>query len=100
VDETSFLAAAATHPTEFATGITDLTPGRPARLLEVKHGRSGAVLAGWLTERDQAWKQRVATASLDPFRGYAVRHEALIIRVGCKDSPPLCRGRPVKLRAA
>jgi hypothetical protein len=42
----------------------------------------------------------VATASLDPFRGYAVRHEALINRVGWKDPPPVCRSRPVKLRAA
>jgi transposase len=71
VDETTFLAAAPTHPTEFATGITDLTPGRPARLLEVRRGRSGAVLAGWLAERDQPWKQHIVTASLDPFRGYA-----------------------------
>lgn len=71
VDETTFLAAAPTHPTEFATGITDLTPGRPARLLEVKRGRSGGVLAAWLAGRDQAWKQRIRTASLDPFRGYS-----------------------------
>jgi transposase len=71
VDETTFLAAAPTHTTEFATGITDLTPGRPARLLEITRGRSGAVLANWLAERDQQWKQRIVTASLDPFRGYA-----------------------------
>jgi transposase len=71
VDETTFLAAAPTHPTEFATGITDLTPGRPARLLEVKQGRSAAVLADWLAERDQGWKRHIATASLDPFRGYS-----------------------------
>jgi hypothetical protein len=51
------------------TGITDLTAGRPARLLELKRGRCGAVLADWLAERDQQWKQRIATASLDPFRG-------------------------------
>jgi transposase len=71
VDETTFLAAAPTHPTEFATGITDLTPGRPARLLDVARGRSGPVLAGWLAVRDQQWKQHIRTASLDPFRGYA-----------------------------
>jgi transposase len=28
-------------------------------------------LAGWLADRDPAWRQRVVTASLDPFRGYA-----------------------------
>jgi hypothetical protein len=37
---------------------------------------------------------------LDPFRGYAVRHEAPVIRVGWKDPPPGCRSSPVKLRAA
>jgi hypothetical protein len=51
-----------------ATGIADLTPGRPARLLDVVEGRSGTVLAGWLGECAEQWKARVATASLDPFR--------------------------------
>src|SRR5918911_2177064 len=35
VDETAFLRATGTHPTLFATGIADLSPGRPARLLDV-----------------------------------------------------------------
>ena len=55
----------------YATGIADLTPGRPARLLDVVAGRSGVVLAAWLHERDDEWKAQIATASLDPFRGYA-----------------------------
>ena len=71
VDETAFLRATGAHPTLFATGIADLTPGRPARLLDVVEGRSGTVLAQWLHERAQEWKTAVATASLDPFRGYA-----------------------------
>lgn len=71
VDETAFLRATGTHPTMYATGIADLTPGRPARLLDVVPGRSGVVLAGWLGERDDDWKSHVKTASLDPFRGYA-----------------------------
>jgi transposase len=71
VDETSFLRATGQHPTVYATGIADLTPGRPARLLDVVDGRSGPVLAGWLADRDPAWRARVVTASLDPFRGYA-----------------------------
>jgi putative transposase len=29
-----------------------------------------------------------------------VRHEALLVRVGCETPPPGCRGSPVKLRAA
>jgi len=71
VDETAFLRATGAHPTLFATGIADLTPGRPARLLDVVEGRSGTVLAQWLHERAQECKTAVATASLDPFRGYA-----------------------------
>ena len=71
VDETSFLRATGTHPTLYATGIADLTPGRPARLLDVVAGRSGRVLRGWLADRDQSWRAAIVTASLDPFRGYA-----------------------------
>jgi transposase len=71
VDETAFLRATGTHPTLFATGIADLTPGRPARLLDVVKGRSGSVLAGWLGDQPPAWRAAVSTASLDPFRGYA-----------------------------
>jgi transposase len=71
VDETSFLRATGAHPTQFATGIAELTPGRPARLLDVVEGRSGTVLAGWLADREPDWRAGVGTASLDPFRGYA-----------------------------
>jgi transposase len=71
VDETAYLRANATRSTTFATGIADLTPGRPARLLDVVEGRSGSVLAAWLADRDSAWRAGISTASLDPFRGYA-----------------------------
>jgi transposase len=71
VDETAYLRATATHATTFATGIADLSPGRPARLLDVVEGRSGTVLADWLGEQDPVWRAGIATASLDPFRGYA-----------------------------
>jgi transposase len=72
VDETSFLRATGQHPTAYATGIADMTPGRSARLLDVVAGRSGPVLADWLAGRDPTWRQRITTASLDPFRGYAL----------------------------
>lgn len=71
VDETTFLSAAPTHPTEFATGITDVTPGRPTRVLELTRGRSGTVLSRWLAARDDTWRAQARTASLDPLRGYA-----------------------------
>jgi hypothetical protein len=51
VDETAYLRANATRSTTFATGIADLTPGRPARLLDVVEGRSGTVLADGLAEQ-------------------------------------------------
>ena len=73
VDETAFLAATATHATEFVTGIVDLTghPGRPARLLDVVPGRSGKALSDWVSARDQSWRDGITVAALDPFRGYA-----------------------------
>jgi len=60
--------------TAFGTGIVDLTPvadGRPARLLDVVPGRTGTVYAAWIAEREQAWRDRIELAALDPFRGYA-----------------------------
>ncbi len=68
VDETAFLAASAAHPTEFVTGIVDL---RAPRLLDVVPGRSGNVLSTWLSARPQPWRERIRTAALDPYRGYA-----------------------------
>jgi hypothetical protein len=63
VDETSYLRATGAHPTEFATRIPDLTPGRTARLLDVVAGRSGTVLAAWLAEREPQWREAAVTAS-------------------------------------
>jgi hypothetical protein len=86
------------------TGMVDLTPdqrGRVrARLLDLQPGRSGNVYADWLLARGDTFRARVQVATLDPFHGYKVRHEAPVIRVGCKDPPPACRSRSVKLRAA
>ncbi len=56
---------------QFVTGVVDLTPGRPARLLDVVPGRSGTVYAAWIADREQAWRDAITFAALDPFRGYA-----------------------------
>jgi hypothetical protein len=69
VDETAFLAATALTGTRFATGIVALK-GR-ARPLDVVEGRSGPALCTWVSGRDQAWRDRVTVAALDPFRAYA-----------------------------
>jgi hypothetical protein len=48
VDETAYLRATGAQPTLFATGIADLTPGRPAWLFDVVDGRSAPCwAAGW-----------------------------------------------------
>jgi transposase len=45
-------------------------------------GRTGKVYADWIAAREQAWPDAIEVAALDPFRGYAVRHEAPTNRVG------------------
>ncbi len=41
LDEHAWRRGRVERPTQFATGIVDLTPGRPARLLDLVQGRSG-----------------------------------------------------------
>lgn len=56
------------------TGMVDLTRDEDgktrARLLDLVAGRSGPVYAGWLKERDPAFRAGVEIATLDPFQGY------------------------------
>jgi len=50
VEETAFLKATGCHPTLCATGIADLSPGRPARLLDVVPAAPARCSAGgWQT---------------------------------------------------
>jgi transposase len=92
VDEYAWQRANRTRHTQFATGIVDITPGRPARLLDVVPGRSAAAYCGWLARCSPAWREQVRTAALDPFRGYltalrtelpAARH---VLDVGARNS--------------
>ena len=73
VDETAYLAASATHPTLFVTGIVALPAyGRTAAcLLDVVPGRTKAAVQQWFSCRDAAWRAQIEVAALDPFRGYA-----------------------------
>ena len=56
------------------TGMVDLTRdqhGRTrARLLDLVPGRSGAAYAQWLKARNQAFRDGIGVATLDPFHGY------------------------------
>lgn len=80
VDETVFLSANGEHSTLFATGMVDTRPagGGPARLLDVVPNRSGKAVADWLDTRGRQWRDGIAVAALDPFRGY---HTALRSRL-------------------
>ena len=68
VDETAFLAANGRHHTVFVTGVVDVAA---PRLLDVVQGRSGNALSAWVSARPDQWREGIAVAALDPFRGYA-----------------------------
>ena len=70
VDEHAWQRANARRSTQWATGMVNLTPGRPARLLDVVPGRSGTVYRQWIAAQEPAWREAVRIAALDPFRGY------------------------------
>ena len=56
------------------TVIIDLSPVRtgsgPSRLLDMIEGRSKQAFQQWLTEQDQAWRQRVEIVAMDGFTGF------------------------------
>lgn len=68
IDETSFLAATATHPTMLVTGFVDLDRHR---LLDVVEGRTAAGVSAWLGARPAPWLAGIAAVTLDPYAGYA-----------------------------
>src|SRR6266545_84772 len=67
LDETSFLAANAQHPTLYVTGFVDIDRGR---LLDVVESRCGASVSGWLAAQHIGWRDGVQTVALDPHAGY------------------------------
>ncbi len=93
-----------------------------ARLLDLVPGRSGAVYADWLKERNETFRAGIKVATLDPFQGYKnalddeledaiavldafhvvkVRHEVLCLRMEVKDLHRLVvAAAGLKLRAA
>jgi transposase len=68
LDETAFLTATPTAPTQYVTGLVDLTRGR---LLDVVLDRTSSAVDGWLANRPAKWLAQVTTVALDPWRGYA-----------------------------
>ena len=68
LDETSWLAATATHPTLLVTGIVDLDRGQ---LVDVISARSAAAVQDWLASKPARWAQGIRHAVIDPYQPYA-----------------------------
>ena len=63
------------QPSSFVTVLVDLTPlvtgAGPARLLDMRPGRSAEVLRTWLQERSPEFRRQVQVVTMDGFAGYA-----------------------------
>ncbi len=68
LDETSWLAATATHPTLLVTGIVDLDRGQ---LVDVIPARSAAAVEDWLASKPARWAAGIRHAVIDPYQPYA-----------------------------
>jgi transposase len=68
LDETSFLAATAQHPTLLVTGIIDLDAGR---LIDVLPARSAVAVTDWLAAKPTRWLAGIDDVVIDPYQPYA-----------------------------
>jgi transposase len=68
LDETSFLAATAQHPTLLVTGILDLDSGR---LVDVLPARSARAVTDWLASKPTPWRAGIRHVVIDPYQPYA-----------------------------
>ena len=71
LDETLFCRRGLWRRQEFCTSIVDVTPGRPAQLLDVVEGRSATGPSGWIAAQPQAWRDGIRFGVLDmsgPYR--------------------------------
>jgi transposase len=65
LDETSFLAATAEHPTLLVTGIIDLDSGR---LVDVLAARSATAVTAWLGAKPTRWLTAIDHVVIDPYQ--------------------------------
>jgi len=63
------------EPSSMVTVLVDLTPlvdgAGPARLIDMRPGRSAEVLRSWLQQRSEAFRESVQVVTMDGFAGYA-----------------------------
>ena len=60
------------------TSFVDLDTGRPGWLLGLTPGRSGAAVTGWLSARDQEWRDGIEVVALDPSAPFAAAIRRLL----------------------
>jgi transposase len=73
LDETLFVKRGRWRTKQWSTSIVDVQAGQ---LLDVVEGRDAAPAARWLANRDQAWREQIAWATLDmsgPYRAVLTR---------------------------
>jgi transposase len=71
LDETLFVRRGERHRQEFVTSIVDVSPGRPAQLLDVVPGRSATGPTEWINARTEQWRRHIRWGVLDlsgPYR--------------------------------
>jgi transposase len=68
LDETSFLAATPTSPTQFVTHVVNLDSGATIDVLE---GRSKPAVVAWLQSKPKAWRDGIEHVVIDPHQPYA-----------------------------
>ena len=68
LDETSFLAATAEHPTLLVTGIIDIDEGR---LVDVLAARSAVAVTDWRGSKPAPWLAGIRHVVIDPYQPYA-----------------------------
>lgn len=68
LDETSFLAATPSSPTQFVTHVVNLDTGDTIDVLE---GRSKPAVDAWLEAKPKAWRDGIDHVVIDPHQPYA-----------------------------
>lgn len=71
LDETLFVRTGRFRTQSWCTSITDVSPGRPARLVEIIEGRTAATVSGWIDAQPDTWRDSIDWGVLDmsgPYR--------------------------------
>ena len=71
LDETLFVRTGRFRTQSWCTSITDVSPGRPARLIEVIEGRTAVEVSDWLDAQPDEWRDSIEWGVLDmsgPYR--------------------------------